>query len=85
MELAQMAFNKVNPVIVLDHAIFTEFLFTLDSHAIFRQHPLNIAVVFLDVLCNIVDSLLINFPATVRINLATKHNIRLIEMIWQKR
>ena len=75
-----MVFDKVNPVVVLDHSILAEFFLSFDPHPIFCQDPLDIAIVFLDILGNVIQALLIDFPTTVGIDLAAWHNIRFIKL-----
>ena len=75
-----MVFDKVNPVVVLDHAILAEFFLSFDSHPIFCQDPLDIAIVFLDILGNVIQALLIDFPTPVGIDLAAWHDIGFIEL-----
>ena len=85
MKLTKVTFDKVNTVIILNHTIFAEFIFTFNAHPILCQHPLDIAIVFLDVLGNVINSLLVDFPTTVWIDLTTGHDVRLIEMLRQER
>ena len=75
-----MVFDKVNPVVVLDHAILAEFFLSFNPHPIFCQDPLDIAIVFLDILGNVLQTLLIDFPTTVGIDLAAWHDIGFIEL-----
>ena len=79
-----MPFDKVDTIVILNHAILTEFIFTFNPHTILCQHPLDIAVVFLDVLGNMVNSLLVDFPTTVWVNFTAWHDVRFIEMFWQE-
>ena len=76
-----MAFDKVNPVVILDHPILAEFFLTFDSHPIFCQNPLDITIFFLDILGNVIQALLIDFPSTVGINLAAWHDIGFIKLL----
>ena len=75
-----MVFDKVNPVVVLDHAILAEFFLSFNPHPIFGQDPLDIAIVFLDILGNVIQALLIDFPTTVGIDLAAWHDIGFIKL-----
>ena len=75
-----MVFDKVNPVVVLDHAILAEFFLSFNPHPVFGQDPLDIAIVFLDILGNVIQTLLIDFPTTVGIDLAAWHNIGFIKL-----
>ena len=75
-----MVFDKVNPVVVLDHSILAEFFLSFNPHPVFSQDPLDIAIVFLDILGNVIQALLIDFPTTVGIDLAAWHNIRFIKL-----
>ena len=75
-----MIFDKVNPVVVLDHSIFSEFFLSFNPHPVFGQNPLDIAIVFLDILGNVIQALLIDFPTSVGIDLAAWHNIRFIKL-----
>ena len=75
-----MVFDKVNPVVVLDHSVLAEFFLSFNPHSIFGQDPLDIAIVFLDILGNVIQALLIDFPTTVGIDLAAWHNIRFIKL-----
>ena len=75
-----MVFDKVNPVVVLDHSIFAEFFLSFDPHPVFGQDPLDITIVFLDILGNVIQALLIDFPTTVGIDLAAWHDIGFIKL-----
>ena len=79
-----MSFDKVDTIVVLNHAILTEFILTFNTHAILCQHPLNITIIFFDILSDIINPLLVDFPTAVRIDFTARHNIRLIEMLWQE-
>ena len=76
-----MVFDKVNPVVVLDHSILAEFFLSFNPHPVFGQDPLDIAIVFLDILGNVIQTLLIDFPTTVGIDLAPWHNVRFIKLL----
>ena len=75
-----MLFDKVNPVVVLDHSILAEFFLSFNPHSIFCQNPLDIAIVFLDILGNVIQALLIDFPTSVGIDLAAWHDIGFIKL-----
>ena len=75
-----MVFDKDNPVVVLDHSVLAEFFLSFNPHSVFGQDPLDIAIVFLDILGNVIQALLIDFPTTVGIDLAPWHNIRFIKL-----
>ena len=75
-----MVFDKVNPVVVLDHAILSEFFLSFNPHPVFGQNPLDIAIVFLDILGNVIQALLIDFPTSVGIDLAAWHDIGFIKL-----
>ena len=75
-----MVFDKVNPVIVLDHSILAKFFLSFNSHPVFGQDPLDIAIVFLDILGNVLQALLIDFPTSVGIDLAAWHDIGFIKL-----
>ncbi|CKV13815.1 Uncharacterised protein [Mycobacterium tuberculosis] len=77
-----MTFYKVNTVIILNHSILTEFFFPFNTHTILSQHPFNIAIIFLDILGDVINPLLINLPTTVRIDFTSRHHIRLVKMFW---
>ena len=70
--VSQMTLDKVNTIIILNHSIFAEFIFTFNAHPILCQHPLDIAIVFLDILSDMVNPLLIDFPATVGIDFTAR-------------
>ena len=75
-----MVFDKVNPVVVLDHSVLAEFFLSFNPHSIFCQDPLDIAIVFLDILGNVIQTLLIDFPTSVGIDLAAWHDIGFIKL-----
>ena len=79
-----MVFDKVNPVVVLYHSIFAEFFLSFNPHSIFCQDPLDIAIVFLDILGNVIQALLIDFPTTMGIDLATWHDIGFIKLLKEQ-
>ena len=80
-----MPFDKVDTIVILNHAILTEFIFPFNPHAILCQQPLDITIIFFDILGNIINPLLVDFPTAVGIDLTTWHDVRLIEMFRQKR
>ena len=75
-----MVFDKVNPVVVLDHSILAEFFLFFNPHPVFGQDPLDIAIVSLDILGNVIQALLIDFPTSVGIDLAAWHDIGFIKL-----
>ena len=57
-----MVFDKSQSGSHLDHAIRAEFSSPSTPHPVFGQDPLDIAIVFLNILGNVIQALLIDFP-----------------------
>ena len=71
---AQVITDESDAIVVLDLAILAEeLLLTLHAHAVFGDEAGNVAVVVAQVSKDVVDALLVNLPATVRVHLASRH------------
>ena len=74
MQPAQVLADEVDAVAVGDLAIGgAKLLLTFDAHAVFRNKTARVAVVITQISNNIVNTWLVNFPATVRVHFTPRH------------
>ena len=81
----QVPADKLDAVIIINPAILFEAQFMLHAHAVFRNETARVTVVFPQIGQNVVNALLVDFPATVRVHFAPRHDIVIEEPFRHKR
>ncbi|MNC59848.1 hypothetical protein D3C75_1096850 [compost metagenome] len=85
MQPFQVVAHEINAVVILNLAVLVETLFVFNAHAVLRNIAIWVAIIFTQVGENIVNPLLVNFPATIRVHFAARHFVGFKEPFRHKR
>ena len=86
MHPLQVLRDEVDPVTVLDAAIRIAIAFLpLDPHPVLRDEALDVPVVLTKVRQDVIDALLVNFPAAMTVHLPSRHLIIIEQVLRHER